>query len=307
MSSYLWGRAAFRFEIANMCILMRFWIFDSCFKIYLFEIAGLSFVAGLLMLGSVYANDLDCLSSYDQVVPLPSIEFHAPFSFAGSDGRYRLDGLVVEVLADPALEARRRYFIEKWIDGANGSIVRHGKKRSQLDRYGRQKILLIAPKQGHVADLGHSLQFALVQAGLGRVDPDSLSRICAMRFLAYERVAQVQKLGLWSIDHYKIHQADSDHLSALVSTYQHVRGRVLSVFRSAKGTSYLNFGHHWKTDFTVALGKKARMRWEGDEKSLEDLQGASIYVRGWIEIQNGPMIRVKHPEQLTSDVGDTKE
>lgn len=250
---------------------------------------------------------LDCVSSYDAGLSVDGLLFEAPATFRMANSIYRLDGMLVDVLKDAALADQRREIIDDWLRHAGNQLTIYRKKRASKDRYGRWPSLLLISRHGVETDLDHSLQALLLQNGLGRVDLDGLSDFCATRLLAYERQARSAKKGLWSIEGYQIYDAIDDHLSALVSTYQLVQGKVISVFRSEKGTSYLNFGHHWKTDFTIALGKRALLQWEGDNKSLEDLRGSSIYVRGWIETQNGPLIRVMHPKQLSSDIGDTIE
>ena len=215
---------------------------------------------------------------------------------------YRLAGLIIEEISDRELENARTKRINDWFSDhlSATTIVLHQPRKAKPDRYGRVAIWPVRRANGST-----SMQELLLKEGLARLDLHSLTTNCAKHLLTLEEDARRAERGLWSLSQYKPKRARPDHLSAHLSSYQLVHGRVLSVHRSKKRTSYLNFGHHWKTDFTIALGIKHLRQWEREHNSLEALEGKTIYVRGWIEPQNGPLIRITHPMQLTYDVGDT--
>jgi len=65
-----------------------------------------------------------------------------------------------------------------------------------------------------------------------------------------------------------------------------------------RGQIYLNFGADYKTDFTIAIAKRNRKRFEKAGLDPLSLEGATVRVRGWIELSNGPMVWLDHPERL---------
>nr|WP_321443131.1 hypothetical protein [uncultured Cohaesibacter sp.] len=135
-----------------------------------------------------------------------------------------------------------------------------------------------------------------------RIDVETLSPACAKRLLAKEQMARQAKRGVWKEPAYQTKTVTDLHLSAIVSTYQIFHGKVQAVTRNESGTSYLNFGPNWKTDFTVTLSEKSLATWEAENKSLDALKNAYIYVRGWVETRGGPLIRVRHPAQLWQEM-----
>ena len=110
-----------------------------------------------------------------------------------------------------------------------------------------------------------------------------------------EQDARTQKRGIWSDPFYAIRSPDPDPLAQFVDSVQIIEGIVTST-ADVRGTIYLNFGADYETDFTIAIARKNGRKFEAvDPLSLE---GARIRVRGWIELYNGPMIWIDHPERL---------
>lgn len=68
-----------------------------------------------------------------------------------------------------------------------------------------------------------------------------------------------------------------------------------------RGTTYLNFGADWRSDFTVMIDARARRRFDHAGIDLDALEGREVLARGWIRSRNGPMIEATHPEQLQTD------
>ncbi|MCW8951924.1 MAG: thermonuclease family protein, partial [Rhodospirillales bacterium] len=83
----------------------------------------------------------------------------------------------------------------------------------------------------------------------------------------------------------------------LIDTFQLVEGRVVDT-ANVKGTVYLNFGRNWRTDFTVAIHRRALRLFEKTGVDPLLLKGRTIRVRGWLRSRNGPMIEATHPEQI---------
>ena len=82
------------------------------------------------------------------------------------------------------------------------------------------------------------------------------------------------------------------------NSYQIVEGSVVRV-KAAKSRTYLDFGRDWRTDFSAGIDTKvlhANPEWA---KTLAELQGRRVEVRGWIEYRSGPYIAIDDPSQLT--------
>jgi len=82
-----------------------------------------------------------------------------------------------------------------------------------------------------------------------------------------------------------------------VDRFAIVQGRIVDV-AEIKGTTYLNFGGNWRTDFTVRLDKKVTKIFRAFGFDLPHLKGKEIRIRGWVFSRNGPMISPQHPNQL---------
>ncbi|SMF38482.1 Endonuclease YncB, thermonuclease family [Tistlia consotensis] len=183
-------------------------------------------------------------------------------------------------IADAARSALAELALER-----DWSLVPAGTPR---DRYGR---LL-----GHLVDAeGTWLNGELVAAGLARAVSRADLRLGARRLLEIERLARARRLGLWSLQAYRVLPAEEARFG--LNRFALVEGRVLAV-ATVRGRTYLNFGEDWRTDFTVSLEPAARRLFEREGVDLENYQGLRLRVRGWLQPVNGPMIEVTHPEQL---------
>ena len=137
---------------------------------------------------------------------------------------------------------------------ASGRTVelRYGGRRS--DRHG----YLLA--QVYIVD-GPSriwLQQELVARGLARVYSFPDNRACVPELLAREREARANRLGVWGSSAYRIESAlDVRRLDRLIHSYQLVEGTVAAVGEGG-GRLYLNFTPDWRSDFTIAIERKAR-------------------------------------------------
>ena len=177
------------------------------------------------------------------------------------------------------LQLKATAFLEQWVAGKNLQVV---PAPVAQDRYGRMLAKL-------VDDKGDSAQAALVRAGMARVYtlPDN-ARI-ADELLPLEAEARAAKRGLWGSALTVVLAANAQQAK---DTFAIIEGVVVNVV-SIKGTTYVNFGDDWKTDFTItmpaALGKKmGALGW----------QGKALRVRGWIQEKNGAMIAVTHRQQI---------
>ncbi|WP_157967573.1 thermonuclease family protein [Cohaesibacter intestini] len=266
-------------------------------QLLLFVLIGLCGTA--LSLASSQADERaathPCLEALSPLAPTGTSRFSAPADIITPAGNiWLLDGILVEHLKPASLAQQKQAEITKVLKSARPTI--HASKKAKPDRRGRRPAFIQStPEATHQP---HLLQEQLAAMGLVRIDVDTVSNVCAKRLLNAEQKARQAKLGLWKEAQYQPKPSNRLHLSAIVSTYQLVYGRVRTVSRMDHSTSYLNFGPNWKKDFTVTLSEKSLTRWEAENKSLDALKNAYIYVRGWVETRGGPLIRVHHPEQL---------
>ena len=80
------------------------------------------------------------------------------------------------------------------------------------------------------------------------------------------------------------------------NSYQIVKGSIVRV-KAAKSRTYLDFGRDWRTDFSAGIDTKVLHTNPEWAKTLAELQGRRVEVRGWIEYRSVPtspsMTRVK--------------
>jgi endonuclease YncB( thermonuclease family) len=174
-----------------------------------------------------------------------------------------------------ALAQGRR--LTPWFGGARGD--RHGRVLAHL-----------------VREDGLWLQGEMLARGMARVYTFEDNRAVAAAMYALERQARAGRLGIWAHPFYRV-LADGE-ADRHIGTFQLVEGRVLEA-ALVRGQGYLNFGADWRTDFTVAVPKRALATFRAAfGRKLEGLQGKRIRVRGWLRRFNGPMIEATHPEQI---------
>lgn len=184
------------------------------------------------------------------------------------------------------------------------------------DRYGKLLAQVYVEPEGGEREW---LQGAMVRAGLAVTYSVADNRACARELMEVERGAKERQQGFWRNGLFRIRNAsDATLLLGLVNTYQIVKGVVTTV-AEVGGRVYVNFGANYRDDFTLAIEKKDRSAFAGapgalasvargkrGEAGLEELKGKRVQARGWIQVSNGPMIAVTHPEQIEV-VGEEKK
>lgn len=155
-----------------------------------------------------------------------------------------------------------------------------------MDRHGRVLAHL-------VSENGVWLQGEMLRLGFARVYTFPDNTALAQVMLALEHEARRNLFGIWSHPFYAIRSPGETERD--IGTFQIVEG-VIRAAADVRGTIYLNFGEDWRSDFTVAIRRQSRQRFE--QLSPASWQGAEIRVRGWLKSRNGPMIEATHPEQI---------
>ena len=142
------------------------------------------------------------------------------------------------------------------------------------------------------------VQREMVAAGQARVYSFPDNRSCLDALLAAENRARISGLGIWDDPYYRVRQADRpEALVARAGHYELVEGRVLLADLAGRRV-YLNFGRHWKEDFTVVIDARALKLFAASGLDPLALEGALVRVRGWVDEWDGPRIEVTHPEQI---------
>lgn len=162
---------------------------------------------------------------------------------------------------------------------------------ASADRYGRGVAFV------GVLDGPSSLSEAMVAIGLARAMPAGESPSCLAALLSREREAREKRLGLWAEPYYAIRAARDPALAEREDAYDLVEGRILSVGERGP-TAYLDFGRDWRTDFTAVVSGPAGEALAARGIPASSLEGRRVRLRGWIEQNNGPSLRITDPGQL---------
>ncbi|WP_291391920.1 thermonuclease family protein [Devosia sp.] len=195
------------------------------------------------------------------------------------------EGFSAWPLADEARLALERLVLGKPVR------VRHGGART--DRHGRTlgQVFLTGQPETWV-------QQQMIAAGWARVYSFPDNRACVPQLLAAETQARLNKLGIWADPYYLVRRADRpDDFAGRPGYYELVEGRVLKADR-AQGRVYLNFGRSWKQDFTAVIDRAALGLFARDGYDAEQLEGALVRIRGWMDEIDGPRVEITHPEQI---------
>lgn len=158
-----------------------------------------------------------------------------------------------------------------------------------IDRHGRVPAHLYR-------DDGVWVQGEMLRLGMARVYTFPDNRAQAAEMYAREAEARAARRGIWAHSFYAVR--DVENLRGDLGTFQVVAGRVVDAAK-AKGAVYLNFGADWRTDFTLRLDGSALKAFRAEGIDPMALKGTTVEARGWLRFQNGPMIEISHPEQLT--------
>lgn len=177
------------------------------------------------------------------------------------------------------------------VQGRSVSLATAGRKQ---DRYGRKLAHLFVDKDGD----RQWVQGELLKTGHARVYGLPANYACMRELLAHEHVARAAGSGLWANAAYAVRSARATRdLLRRRNSYEIVTGKVMKV-AITKSRTYLNFGADWRSDFTAGIDARvlrANPEWT---KTLAQLEGKRVEVRGWIQYRNGPYIDIEDPSQI---------
>lgn len=158
----------------------------------------------------------------------------------------------------------------------------------KMDRYGRILAHLFL-------DDGTWVQGEMLKRGMARLYSFADNRSIIPEMRSEEKIARLKNTGIWDLDFYKIKpQVISGRHT---NSFQVISGRIIDV-ATVRSNTYLNFGDDYKTDFTIVVPGRVKSMFEKQDINLSDLEGKTIFVRGWLKYYNGPSIDLTHPEQL---------
>jgi len=126
---------------------------------------------------------------------------------------------------------------------------------------------------------------------------------CAAALRRAESRARRAGAGIWQENGaVRIYSTDRPGLlEAAAGHYVIARGRIVSLGKTRR-TRYLNFGKYWKTDVTGTLKTAEEELFSaalgGSAGTLDALAGRFVELRGVVELKDGPLITLRHPEQL---------
>lgn len=176
-----------------------------------------------------------------------------------------------------------------------GRSVTLGYGGEEVDRYDRA-LAQVFVETGEAEPVW--AQAHMVRSGLARVYSFPDNRQCLHQLYVAEAQARAERLGIWANPYYSVRAADRPaELLQRVGHYELVEGRILLADRSGSRV-YLNFGRHWKEDFTVVIEAAALKLFAETGLDPLTLDGALVRVRGWVDDRDGPRIEVTHPEQI---------
>jgi hypothetical protein len=248
--------------------------------------------AGLATVPAVAAPVATCSPAAGPAVAVAAVP--APFELLLADGtRVRIAGIGLAAAGegDAFSEATLRALV------APGP-VRLGAGLPRLDRYGR-RVARVATATG--ADVGERL----VAAGAALVGPAPFTEAegpCRSRLLAAEASARTAGAGLWEDGTFAIDAADDPLLEARAGRYALVEGRIAGVGKAGR-TRYLNFGRRWSLDFTATIAESDGAWPRGWGIDPTALDGTRVRVRGWLEADDGGLVRLGRPEDLERQGG----
>lgn len=169
-------------------------------------------------------------------------------------------------------------------------IVLYQTRRQEIGRLNRMGQILAHPvrKKDGVWIHGRLLETGMVLMMPSESNPEKTED---MRIA--ETIAIQKKFGLWA--RYPV--LTPDNVVQALGDYRVVEGTVQKT-AVVKNNLYLNFGHDWKTDFTVMITPEVRKKLA--RRNIDPLTFANkkIRVRGDIRSYNGPFIELTNLESL---------
>ena len=159
----------------------------------------------------------------------------------------------------------------------------------RVDRYGAHP--------AHVFHKGSWLQGTMLGLGRALAYPTGEKSTCWQAVLDAEAKFTAKRDTYWRAQGIEYRASDLDSLSKKLGHFVVVTGVVRSV-GDRKRRLYLNFGENWAQDFTVSVEKQGVGKFKGSFDFLKTLTNKKVQVRGVLESNRGPLIRVTDETQI---------
>lgn len=205
--------------------------------------------------------------------------------------KVRLANIMAPDKRQPFTDAARSA-LEALLKGRKLGLYYVGPKR---DRYERAVAQLFTLRPDGRPD--QWVQEEMLRLGYARVRSYATSAWRITELLKTEQLAREAGRGIWQNEMFAVRSPAPNALAQHVDSFQIVEGLIISSAQ-VRGQTYLNFGSDYKTDFTVSIARKHRKSFEKSGIDLADLDGVRVRVRGWVELYNGPVIWLDHPDSF---------
>jgi len=211
----------------------------------------------------------------------------SPVEARTSVGDVRLEGLLpasarspgdAAVLIDEAARARINRAL-----AAGHDVVPSGRR----DRWGRVV--------GDVVTAEGGLSALLVEEGLALADPGAATPDTANRLISAEMIARRNRAGLWADARFG--DVPSDDAWPAIGCFASVVGAPTAA-AEVRGRMFLNFGDDYRRDFTATVEPADRRAAKLSAEQAQGMVGAIVRIRGWVELWNGPLVRIRRAGQV---------
>ena len=170
-------------------------------------------------------------------------------------------------------------------------------KAANPDRYNRLPAHIIVDPNGRAT----WLQARLLAEGRSLLSGQYEKSPCMNSLIEIEAAARRSLTGNWKSSWVPVPATDVDILQTKAGEFSIVEGQVRSIGDRTKRL-YLNFGQNWSQDFTVIVAKTGRNAFKGNWERFRHLTDKKVRIRGILEINSGPLIRLVYEGQL--EIGD---
>ncbi|KZL20676.1 hypothetical protein PsAD2_01164 [Pseudovibrio axinellae] len=228
----------------------------------------------------VHAGPCEAGLGDEQVMPRVFMEavFENPQRFVASDGApYYLSDL--KVIGDDSPEVKKF---------TANNFVSVKPLADEMDRWGRRPAILLDQNR-------RDLSSELVESGMAMVRPQFRAFNCLKFLINLERTARREKAGIWAVKN-----VINDYLSIgyeRFGLYEILEVRLISVGQTRSKT-YLNFGERWTEDLTGIIQRGMLEEFLEFGHDLSAMSGKRVRLRGVLQMDQGPMIELRHPAQL---------
>jgi hypothetical protein len=202
-----------------------------------------------------------------------------------SDGKiYVLDNIRIPV---HAIESVREYLNTYLLNRKVGLFVNPKLQGKHTDNLGNMLVHVMTEDGGWV-------QADLILKGLAWAYSTQNSRDMILSLYRYEALARNNKYGMWRLAEHMV--KNDKTIQTTIGSFQLYEGVVMVFRQKPENIAFMHFGKEPNKDFTVILEKEAIELFP--RGYLDAMPGQRVLLRGWVEEDGGPAIRVTHPEQI---------